>query len=64
MMIARGMSFLQVIDRTGWLPTDAERLYAWDSSGKHWYLRRKELRWLLDQRRRFIAAKSKQVVTL
>jgi len=53
-----------VIDRTGWLPTDAERLYAWDSSGKHWYLRRKELRWLLDQRRRFIAAKSKQVVTL
>jgi hypothetical protein len=64
MMLARGMSFLQVIDRTGWLPTDAERLYAWDSSGKHWYLRRKELRWLLDQRRRFITAKSKQVVAL
>ena len=53
--------FVQVIDRTGWLPMDAKRLYAWDSSGKHWYLGRKQFRWLVDQHRRFIAAESKQV---
>jgi hypothetical protein len=44
MMLARGLFFLQVIDRTGWLPTGAEKLYAWDSSGKPWYLARKDFR--------------------
>lgn len=60
-MLARDKFFVQVIDQTGWLPTDAKRLYAWDSSGKHWYLGRKQFRWLVDQHRRFIAAESKQV---
>ena len=60
-MLARGKFFVQVIDPTGWLPTDAKRLYAWDSSGKHWYLGRKQFRWLIDQHRRYIAAESKQV---
>jgi len=64
MMLARGMFFLQVIDRTGWLPTGAQRLYAWDSSGKHWHLGRREFRWLLDQHNRFIAAEYKRVATL
>jgi len=60
-MLAGEMFFLQVIDRTGWLPTDAEKLYAWDSSGKHWYLGRKEFRRLIDRHRRFIAVESKRV---
>ena len=63
-MLARGRFFVQVIDRNGWLPMGAQRLYAWDSSGKHWYLGRKQFRWLMDQRRQFIAAKSKQVATV
>jgi hypothetical protein len=61
-MLARAKFFVQVIDRTGWLPTDAKRLYAWDSSGKRWYLGRKQFRWLIDQHRRFIEAESEQVV--
>jgi len=61
-MLARGKFFVQVIDRTGWLPTGAKKLYAWDSSGKHWYVGRKEFRWLVDQHRRFIAAESRRVV--
>ena len=60
-MLAGGMFFLHVIDRTGWLPTGAEKLYAWDSSGKHWYLGRKEFRRLIEQHRRFIAVESKRV---
>jgi len=64
MMLARGMFFQKVIDRTGWLPTDAERLCAWDFSGKHWHLGRGEFRWLLDPHHRFIAAESKRVATL
>ena len=63
MMLAHDMFFLQVIDRTGWLPTGAEKLYAWDSSGKHWYLSGREFRWLIDRHRRFVAAESKRAVT-
>ena len=63
-MLARGKFFVQVIDRTGWIPAGAKKLYAWDSSGKHWYLRRKEFRWLIEQHRRFIAAESKRVVAV
>jgi hypothetical protein len=48
-MLARGEFFLQILDRTGWLPHATEKLYAWDSSGRHWYMARKELRCLLDQ---------------
>ena len=55
-MLAQGKYFLQVIDRTGWIPATADRLYAWDSSGKHWYLSRRQFRWLIKQHRRFIAA--------
>jgi hypothetical protein len=62
-MLARGKFFVQVIDRTGWLPAGAKRLYAWDSSGKHWYLGRKEFRRLIDQHRRFIASESKRATT-
>jgi hypothetical protein len=62
-MLARGKFFVQVIDRTGWLPMGAARMYAWDSSGKHWYLGRREFRWLIDQHRRFLAVESKQVAT-
>ena len=51
-MLARGEFFVQVLDRTGWLPVATERLYAWDSSGKHWCMARKEFRHLLDQHRR------------
>lgn len=64
MMLARGMFFLQVIDRTGWLPEGAEKLYAWDSSGKRFYLGKKAFRQLINQRRRFIAAESSRVVAL
>ena len=52
-MLARGKFFWQVLDRTGWLPTDTEKLYAWDSSGRHWRMARREFRSLLDQNRRF-----------
>ena len=51
-MLARGEFFLQVLDQNGWLPVATERLYAWDSSGKHWYMARKTFRHLLDQHRR------------
>ena len=51
-MLARGEFFMQVLDRTGWLPTATKKLYAWDSTGKHWYMARKEFRRLLDQHRR------------
>jgi hypothetical protein len=64
MMLARGMFFLQVIDRTGWLPTGAEKLYAWDSGGEHWYLARKDFRRLIDQHRRFIADESERVAAV
>lgn len=60
-MLARGKFFVQVIDPTGWLPTDAKRLYAWDSSGKHWYLGRKQFRWLVNQHRRFLSAEFNQI---
>ena len=60
-MLARGKFFVQVIDPNGWLPTDVKRLYAWDSSGKHWYLGRKQFRWLIDQHRRLIEAESRRV---
>lgn len=63
MMLAHDMFFSQVIDRTGWLPTGAERLYAWDSSGKHWYLSRRKFRWLINQHRRFIAAESRRAAS-
>lgn len=64
MMLGRGKFFLQVIDRTGWIPTDAESLYAWDSSGKQWYLGRKQFRGLIDQHHRFIRAETKRVATI
>lgn len=64
MMLARGKLFLQVIDRTGWLPAGAKRLYAWDSSGKHWYLSRREFHSLIDQHRRFVASESKRFATV
>ena len=64
MMLARGMFVLQVIDRTGWLPADAKKLYAWDSNGRHWYLGRKEFRRLINQHHRFIASESRRVVTV
>jgi hypothetical protein len=51
-MLAPGDFFLQVLDRTGWLPVATETLYAWDSSGRHWRTARKELRRLLDQQSR------------
>jgi hypothetical protein len=51
-MLARGEFFLQVLDRTGWLPLATEKLYAWDSSGRHWYMAGKEFRRLLDQHHR------------
>jgi hypothetical protein len=51
-MLAPGDFFLQVLDRAGWLPLATETLYAWDSSGKHWYMTRKEPRCLLDQHSR------------
>lgn len=60
-MLARGKFFVQVIDPNGWLPTDVKRLYAWDSSGKHWYLGRKQFRWLVGQNRRLIEAESSRV---
>jgi hypothetical protein len=63
MMLARDMFFLQVIDRTGWLPTGVERLYTWDSSGRHWYMSRKEFCWLINEHRRFIAAESTRAAT-
>ena len=63
MMLARDMFFSQVINRTGWLPADAERLYAWDSSGKHWYLSRRKFRWLINQHHRFVAAESRRAAT-
>jgi hypothetical protein len=52
-MLASGEFFVQVLDRTGWLPHAAEELYAWDSSGRHWRMARKEFRRLLEQHRRF-----------
>ncbi len=64
MMLGRGKYFLQVIDRTGWIPTDAEYLYAWDSSGKQWHVSRKQFRVLLDQHHRFITAETKRVTTI
>lgn len=51
-MLAPGDSLLQVLDRTGWLPLAAERVYAWDSSGRHWRMTRREFRSLLNQNRR------------
>jgi hypothetical protein len=54
-MLVRGEFFLQVLDRTGWLPLATEKLYAWDSSGRHWYMAKKELRCLLDQHRSIVA---------
>ena len=51
-MLARGEFFLQVVDRTGWLPLATEKLYAWDSSGRHWHMAGKEFRRLLDQHHR------------
>jgi hypothetical protein len=51
-MLAQGDFFLQVLDRTGWLPVATETLYAWDSSGRHWHMARKELHRLLDQHSR------------
>ena len=63
-MLARGKYFVQVIDRAGWIPAGARRLYAWDSSGKHWYLRGKDFRWLVEQHRRFIAAESRRAVAV
>ncbi|HXY50683.1 MAG TPA: hypothetical protein VEI01_14610 [Terriglobales bacterium] len=57
-MLARGKFFLQVLDRTGWLPASTEKLYAWDSNGRHWYMARKEFRRLVDEHHRFVARKS------
>lgn len=51
-MLAPGDSLLQVLDRTGWLPLATEKVYAWDSSGRHWRMTRREFRNLLDQNRR------------
>lgn len=62
-MLSRGKFFVQVIDRTGWLPTGAKKLYAWDSGGKHWYLAGKEFRRLIDQHSRFIASEFKRAAT-
>ncbi len=62
-VLARGEFFLQVLDRNGWLPVAAERLYAWDSSGKHWYMARKKFRHLLDQHRRLSALDPRKTKT-
>ena len=53
-MLAPGEFFWQVLDQTGWLPTDTQALYAWDSSGTRWRVARKEFRRLLDQHRRLL----------
>jgi len=53
-MLAPGEFFWQVLDQTGWLPTDTQTLYAWDSSGTRWRVARKEFRRLLDQHRRLL----------
>lgn len=53
-MLAPGEFFWQVLDRTGWLPTATQTLYAWDSSGTHWRVARKEFRRLLDQQRQLL----------
>lgn len=50
-MLAQGQYFFQVLDRTGWLPTAIKTLYAWDSTGRHWYMARREIRRLVDQHR-------------
>ena len=63
-MLARGKSFTQMIDRAGWIPAGARRLYAWDSSGKHWYLHGKEFRGLIKQHHQFIAAESRRAVAV
>lgn len=63
-MLGRGKFFSQVIDRTGWIPTDAECLFAWDSSGKQWYLSRKQFRGLIDKHHRFIADETKRVAAM
>jgi hypothetical protein len=58
-MLARGKSFEQVFDQTGWLPLNTEKIYVWDSTGAHWYMPRKGLRRLLDSYRRWhLKAKS------
>jgi hypothetical protein len=53
-MLAPGEFFWQVLDQTGWLPTDTQTLYAWDSGGTRWRVARKEFRRLLDQHRRLL----------
>jgi hypothetical protein len=53
-MLAPGEFFWQVLDQTGWLPTDTQTLYAWDSSGTSWRVARKAFRRLLDQHRRLL----------
>ena len=63
-MLGRGKFFSQVIDRTGWIPTDAESVFAWDSSGKQWYLSRKQFRGLIDKHDRFITDEIKRVATM
>jgi hypothetical protein len=52
-MLAPGEFFLQVLDRTGWLPVATKSFYAWDSSGRQWRMTRREFRRLIDQHRRF-----------
>ncbi len=52
-MLARGKSFEEVLDRTGWLPLNTKRIYVWDSTGAHWHMPRKELRRLLDSYQRW-----------
>jgi hypothetical protein len=54
-MLGEGKFFWQVLDRTGWLPTDTEKLYAWDSSGRQWCMARKEFCRLLKKHRRLIS---------
>jgi len=53
-MLARGHYFLQTLDRTGWLPTAIKKLYAWDSTGRHWCMARREMRRLLKQHHRLL----------
>ena len=63
-MLGRGKFFVQTIDQSGWLPAGSKKIYAWDSSGRHWYLRRKQFRRLLKQHSQFIKAESRRMVTV
>jgi hypothetical protein len=58
-MLARGKSFEEEIDQTGWLPLNTKKIYVWDATGAHWHMPRKELRRLLKSYRRWHQVKPK-----